>query len=48
MKCDYCLNSRPVLSENGIHYICCLSSKKAMDCMIGKKDYYIRHPATNK
>ena len=38
MKCDTCLNSRPVVSENGIHCICCLSSKAAANCLTGKKD----------
>lgn len=40
-KCRTCLNSRGVISENGRHYICCLSSKKAVDCITNKKDYYI-------
>lgn len=44
MKCDTCLNSRPVMSENGIHYICCLSSKASLNCMTRKKDRYIKHP----
>lgn len=39
-KCDTCLFSRAVVSENGIHYVCCLSQKKALDCLIGTKDYY--------
>jgi len=40
-KCRTCLNSRGIISENGWHYICCLSSKKAVDCATNKKDYYI-------
>lgn len=40
-KCRTCLNSRGVISENGRHYICCLSSKQAVDCITNKKDYYI-------
>lgn len=40
-KCDTCLFSRAVISENGIHWVCCLTSKKATDCMIGVKDRYI-------
>lgn len=40
VKCEKCLNSRPVVSENGLHPICCLSQKKAMDCMTGKKNYF--------
>lgn len=44
MKCDTCWNSRPIVSENGIHYICCLSSTSALKCMTGKKKGYIKHP----
>ena len=40
-KCDSCLNSRIVVSENGLHSICCLSEKKAVDCMLGEKDNYV-------
>lgn len=29
MECDTCLNSRPIVSENGIHYACCLSGRAA-------------------
>lgn len=39
MKCDQCLNSRLIISENGIHYICTLSSKKSYDCLFDKIDY---------
>lgn len=38
MKCDNCLNARRVISENGLHSICCLSEKVATDCIMGKKD----------
>ena len=41
MKCDNCLNSRGVISENGLHSVCCLSDKKAMECIMGKKDHRI-------
>ena len=41
MKCDGCLNSRRIISENGLHSICCLSEKKAMDCIMGKKEFKI-------
>lgn len=40
-KCRTCLNSRGIISENGWHYICCLSNQKAIDCITNKKDYYI-------
>lgn len=39
-RCDVCLNSRAVVSENGIHYVCCLSKKKTLDCLTGVKDSY--------
>lgn len=42
-KCDSCLNSRIVVSENGLHSICCLSEKKAVACMLGKKDSYLEY-----
>lgn len=38
MKCDNCLNARRIISENGLHSICCLSEKVAMDCLMEKKD----------
>ncbi len=46
-KCETCLNSRPIISENGLHSVCCLSSKKAVDCIINKKDYYVPKLPTN-
>lgn len=39
-KCEKCLYSRMIVSENGYHAICCLSPKKATDCMIGEKSYF--------
>ena len=43
-KCDGCINSRRVISENGLHSVCCLSEKVAVDCIIGKKDSRIALP----
>ena len=43
MKCDSCLNSRPIVSENGIHYGCMLSNKKATECIFGKS-HFVEHP----
>lgn len=40
-KCNHCLKSRPIISENGFHYGCGLSNKKALECMIGKKDHSV-------
>lgn len=39
--CDTCLNSRAAISEYGIVHLCCLSSKKAVECMAGWKDHYV-------
>lgn len=39
MKCDNCINSRPIISENGIHYHCCLSHKKTIECLTERKDH---------
>lgn len=32
MKCEKCLNSRLILSENGWHAICTLSQGEVLDC----------------
>lgn len=39
-QCKECLHSRLIISENGYHPVCCLSKKKAMDCLIGKKNWF--------
>ena len=38
--CEKCLHSRLIVSENGYHSVCCLSQKKAVDCMTGKKSQF--------
>ena len=40
-KCDKCLHSRPIISENGYHSVCTLSDKAAINCMTGKKSQFI-------
>jgi hypothetical protein len=40
-KCDKCANSRVVISENGLHSICCLSQQKAVDCLFYKKNHFV-------
>lgn len=40
-KCEKCLKSRLIVSENGYHAVCCLSQKKAMDCIMGKKNHFV-------
>ena len=39
-KCDSCVYSRVVVSENGYHPLCGLSSTKAVKCLTGYKEYY--------
>ena len=39
-KCETCLKSRPIVSENGIHKVCSLSQRAAMNCIMGKKNNY--------
>lgn len=38
-KCDTCMNSRPIISENGIHHSCILSDVKALRCMVNGECY---------
>ena len=45
-KCDNCLNSRRIISENGLHSVCCLPDKQAVECLIGRKDQKIMLPTT--
>ncbi len=40
MKCDTCMNRRPVFSENGWHSVCCLSSRKIIACLTEREDKY--------
>ena len=49
-KCDSCVYSRIVVSENGFHHLCGLSSPKAVKCLTGYKEYYkaIRNETSNK
>lgn len=41
MKCDNCLNARRIISENGLHSICCLSEKNAIECLMEQKDHRV-------
>ena len=45
-RCDICLNGRVIISENGYHSVCCLSQKKAVDCITKQKDYYTENQST--
>lgn len=40
-KCETCLNSRFIISENGCYTTCGLSLPKAIECIMGIKDNYI-------
>lgn len=40
-KCEKCLHSRPIISENGYHSVCCLSQRAAMNCIMGKKNHFV-------
>lgn len=41
-KCETCIHTRFVLSENGWHRVCCLSQTAEMLCVTGKVRRYIR------
>lgn len=41
MKCDTCLNTRVITSENGKHPVCNLSEGDMVKCLLGSKNYYI-------
>lgn len=40
-KCGHCANSRPVISENGWHFVCALHHTAARNCMLGKKEHFV-------
>lgn len=44
-KCETCINRYAVISENGMHYNCSLSERNFRECIFGKKEHYIKHPA---
>lgn len=41
-KCKNCLYGKRLISENGYFYTCSLSDKKAINCMLRIKSYYIK------
>ena len=43
-RCGKCFNGFPVMSENGVHYNCCLNDKDSLNCLIGKEDHYDENP----
>lgn len=38
-KCTSCINSRPVVSENGIHPVCVLHAAKVYRCLLDGRYY---------
>lgn len=41
-KCEKCLHyCRLIVSENGWHYVCSLSQRKALNCMMNKKSHFV-------
>ena len=40
-KCEECVHSRPIISENGYHSVCCLFPKAMVDCLMGKKSQFM-------
>ena len=43
MKCDSCVFSRIIVSENGFHSICCLPDEDVLECLKSGK-FYMKHP----
>ena len=39
-RCAQCWFSRVVVSENGLHHVCCFSQKTAIRCMTGEIDMF--------
>lgn len=44
IKCDRCMKSRPIISEKGLHCICTLPTKQAIQCLTGVCDHSVMHP----
>ena len=40
LKCNTCANARPVISNNGYHYVCTLSDRKGTDCMMNNYKHW--------
>lgn len=41
-SCDKCLHTRLIMSENGLHRVCALSAQAARNCLLGKKDHFLK------
>ena len=42
--CSICVHSRPIMSENGLHYVCALSAQAAKKCIYGVNDRFVEDP----
>ena len=40
-RCDRCINSRQILSENGYFSACCLSNNEYIKCRLREKDKFV-------
>lgn len=41
-RCNSCLNSRLIISENGFHYVCRLNKRQYFRCITGVEDWSVR------
>lgn len=41
MKCDKCIHTRLIMSENGLHPVCTLSPKSARKCIFNNYDCFV-------
>jgi len=44
MNCSECLNARSVISENGMHSVCCLKEEDMRDCLFNRGVNFIKNP----
>ena len=43
-NCSTCVHRRPIISENGLHYVCALSRVASTNCIKGIKDRFEEIP----
>jgi hypothetical protein len=43
-NCSRCVHRRGIISENGFHFVCCLSWQAARKCVLGIKSRYVELP----
>ena len=39
-KCEACVFSRPIISENGFHAVCTLPDKENVECVCNRLNHY--------